>query len=70
MFIADNTDSNNTIIIAILANLRPDLIIESRRSRYLGYIINLAIKAFLFGQDTTVFKRVTTLEDKNKSLDV
>ena len=29
---------------------------NSRRGRYIGYIINLTVKAFLFSQDTEAFK--------------
>jgi hypothetical protein len=55
-FIGDNTASNNTTIRAILTYLRPDLKdLDSRRMRCLGYIINLAAKAFLFGKDADAF---------------
>ena len=44
--------------------LRPDLNAASRRSRCLGHIINLAVKAFLFGKETAAFKEAIKLVDK------
>ena len=56
-FIRDNNGRNDIVICAILAELRPDLKDpDYRRVRYLGYIINLAAKAFLFRKDADVFK--------------
>ena len=56
-FIGDNAGSNDTVIRAILAHLLPDLKDpDFRRVRYLGYIINLAVKAFLFGKDVDAFE--------------
>lgn len=56
VFIADNAGDNDTAIRVILAQLRPDLSIDSRRARCLGHIINLAAKAFLFGSDIEAFE--------------
>ena len=57
-FIGDNAATNNTAIRAILAHLLPELKNpDSRHIRYLGYIINLTTKAFLFGQDADAFKK-------------
>jgi hypothetical protein len=53
-FVTDNTGNNNTAI-----NLLCDLLslkAESRRLRYLRYIINLAIKAFLYRKNTKLFE--------------
>ena len=58
VFVADNAGDNDTAIRAILAQLRPDLNIDSRRARCLGHIINLAAKAFLFGSDIDAFEEV------------
>ena len=69
VFVADNADSNDTAIEAVLTELRPELSTPARRSRCLGHIINLAAKAFLFGQDTSAFERATALEDENEPLD-
>jgi hypothetical protein len=45
------------VIKAVLSTLRPDIKdYNSRRGRCIGYIINLVVKAFLFGQDTEAFK--------------
>jgi hypothetical protein len=66
VFIANNIDSNNTVIRKTLTAVRPDLDSSYRRSRYLGYIINLAVKAFLFGKDTAVFEAaVNSLKENN-----
>ena len=56
VFITDNTESNDTVIQAILTSLRPDLYISDRRARCVGYIINLAVKAFIFYKNINVFK--------------
>ena len=55
VFVADNVDTNDVAIKAILRILRPDLTIRNRRARCLGHIINLAAKAIIFGKDTTAF---------------
>ena len=56
-FVGDNDVRIDTVIRVILAQLRPDLKDpDSRRVRYLGYIINLAAKAFLFGKDADAFE--------------
>lgn len=57
IFVADNIESNNIAIRYILSKLRPDIDDpNSRRGRCLGYIINLAAKAFIFGKDVEVFE--------------
>jgi hypothetical protein len=57
-FIRDNAASNNTVIRAILTYLRPDIKdASSRRVRYINYIINLAVKAFLFKKDADYFEK-------------
>jgi hypothetical protein len=58
VFVADNAESNDTAIRAILTQLRPELNVASRRARCLGHIINLAAKAFLFGSDTEAFDEI------------
>jgi hypothetical protein len=56
-FIGDNNSRNDTVIRALLAYLRPDIKDpNSRRIRYFRYIINLAVKAFLFGKDVDSFE--------------
>ena len=52
-FIIDNAYSNDTLIKLISEALKKDYSISynygKRRLRYNGYIINLAVQAFLFG---------------------
>lgn len=56
-FIGDNIGTNNTAIRTILSQLRPDIKNpDSRRVRYLGHIINLITKAFLFRKDADTFE--------------
>jgi len=64
VFVADNVDSNDSAIRAILSNLRPDLDIRTRRSRCLGHNINLAAKAFLFSRDVTAFQEAIEFNDE------
>jgi hypothetical protein len=64
VFIADNVDSNDSVIQATLSVLRPDLNAASRRSRCLGHIINLAAKAFLFGKETAAFEEAVESVDE------
>lgn len=61
-FVGDNASLNDTAVRAILAELYPTLREpDSRRVRCLGHIINLATKAFLFGNDADSFE-----EDSNQ----
>jgi hypothetical protein len=56
-FIENNASKNSIIIRAILTHLYLDLKDpDSRRVRYLGYIINLNAKAFLFSKNADAFK--------------
>jgi hypothetical protein len=69
-FIADNDGRNDTCIRAILRKHRPDIKdSDSRRIRYLRYIINLAAKAFLFGKNADVFKDSIDTVRKNGYLE-
>jgi ribosome biogenesis protein Nip4 len=70
-FTTDNYCVNDTTIEFILKYFRSNITyLRERRVRYLGYIINLAAKAFLFGRNKDSFKDiyinsavpVTTLE--------
>ena len=59
-FIANNTSNNNTTVHTICQQLHLDIKDpNSRRIKYLGYIINLLIKAFLFKEDFNIFKFIT-----------
>jgi hypothetical protein len=56
-FIGDNAPENGTAIRAIITHLCPnEKDPNSRRVRYLGHIIKLAAKAFLFGHDADAFE--------------
>jgi hypothetical protein len=69
-FIADNDSRNDICIRAILRKHRPDIKDpDSRRVRCLGYIINLAAKAFLFGKNADAFKDSIDAACKNGYLE-
>jgi hypothetical protein len=56
-FIKNNASTNNIIIRVILTYLRLNIKdSNSKRIRYLSYIINLAVKIFLFGKDADAFE--------------
>ena len=56
-YIGDNHSINDTCLRAICRKLRPDIKDpDSRRVRYLGYILNLTAKAFLFRTDADSFE--------------
>jgi hypothetical protein len=58
-FITDNATTCDVAINLILERLRPEILYrKERRVRCLGYIINLAAKAFLFGDDKECFEEV------------
>jgi hypothetical protein len=64
VWVADNAESNDTAIKAIMKEINPQITdITPYRSRCLGYIINLAAKAFLFGKDFEAFESITELVD-------
>jgi hypothetical protein len=65
VFVIDNTELNNTAIDTILYYLRPEIQPKTRRSRCLGYIINLIVKAFLFGTNIKAFKAETGTVNKD-----
>jgi hypothetical protein len=69
-FIANNDSRNDTYIRAILRKLRFNIKdSNSRRIRCLGYIINLAAKAFLFGKNADAFKNIIDTARKNDYLE-
>ena len=58
-FVLDNAESNDICIDTVLHEIRPDLNAldrSKRRLRCWGHILNLAAKAFLFGQDPDAFE--------------
>jgi hypothetical protein len=69
-FIVNNDGRNDTCIRAILRKHRPNIKNpDSRRVRYLGYIINLAAKAFLFSKNADAFKDSIDTACKNGHLE-
>jgi hypothetical protein len=68
-FIADNNGRNDICIRVILKKHRPDIKdLNSRRVRCLKHIINLAVKAFLFGKNADAFKDSIDTAYKNGHL--
>jgi polyhydroxyalkanoate synthesis regulator protein len=64
-FVADNATTNDTAIRAILTYLLLKLEDpDSKRVRYLSYIINLAVKAFLFGKNADAFEEKSETKKK------
>jgi ribosome biogenesis protein Nip4 len=69
-FITNNDARNDIYIRAILRKYRLNIKdFNSRRVRYLRYIINLAAKAFLFGKNADVFKNNINSVCKNGHLE-
>ena len=65
-FIGDNAGPNDTYQRAIYRKLRPDIKEpDTRRVRYLGYILNLVVKAFLFSKDADTFEEDTNSKRSN-----
>jgi hypothetical protein len=57
-YVGDNADSNDTAWKTVLSVLHPDRDPVTSRSRCLGHIINLAAKAFIFGDNVGAFESV------------
>ena len=55
-FMLDNICLNDTCVREILAKLQPNLDPKKRRLCCFGHIVNLAVKAFLFGKDPEAFE--------------
>jgi hypothetical protein len=67
-FIGNNNNKNNIIIRAILIYLRSDLKDSNfKRIKYLDYIINLAVKAFLFRKNANAFKEEFKTKKNHRS---
>ena len=65
-FIRDNASFNDTYWQVICCKLHPDIKEpDSRRIRYLGYVLNLIAKAFLFDKNTDVFEEDTNFKYSN-----
>ena len=70
VWVADNADSNDTVIAVMIKEIDPSIKdIAPYRSRCLGYIINLAVKAFLFGKDSEAFEAIAELVDDSTPMD-
>ncbi len=65
-FMLDNVSSNNTCIAEILKALGINDTVEHRRLHYLGHILNLAAKAFLFGSDIKSFEDELKINEEEK----
>ena len=63
-FIADNTESNNMCIDAILQALYPNISAKKQKARqlqYFGHITNLYTQAFIVGKDSEkIYKALAT----------
>ena len=70
VWVANNTDLNNTIIAIMIKEIDSSIKnIALYRSHYLRYIINLATKAFLFSKDSKAFKAITKLVNDSTLID-
>jgi hypothetical protein len=63
VFVADNAEANDVAVRHIVADLLPAIEPQSRRSRCLGHIVNLAAKAFLFGTDVEAFEMAVNIPE-------
>jgi hypothetical protein len=55
-FVLDNVSSNDTCVQEILKQLQPIADPKKRRLYCFGHIVNLAAKAFLFGEEVEAFE--------------
>ena len=55
-FVADNASPNDTAVAAVCARLKLKGRPSRRRPRCIGHVINLAAKAFLFGDEAALEK--------------
>ena len=61
VFVADNLETNDVAWKGVINELHPGRDPKASRSRCLGHIINLAAKAFLFGNNTEAFEWIVDL---------
>jgi len=59
-FVLDNAGLNDTCVSAIIERLNIKDIKEHRCLRCLGHVLNLLVKAMLFGENPEVFKKDIT----------
>ena len=55
-FVLNNISSNNICVRKLLPYIKPNISSKYRRLSCFGYIINLAVKAFLWGSDSESFE--------------
>lgn len=71
-FVTDNATNNDTAIDIVLLHFFPQMHPKTRRTRRLrclGHVINLAAKAFLYGQDYDAFQRdIEAVQDNSELL--
>ena len=68
--VANNTNSNDTIIAIMMKEIDPSIKdIAPYRSHCLRHIINLALKAFLFSKDSKAFEAIAELVDDSTLMD-
>ena len=74
VFVSDNVESNDTAVDtavdALVSHFSPGTDAKARRGRCLGHIINLAAKAFIFGQDVEVFEMEAKPADNDAPVDL
>ena len=68
-FITDNASSNDTCISEIIALIRPDFDSKERRLRCIGYIFNLIVKAFIFGNKSESFEADVAFAESTNDLE-
>ena len=54
-FVLNNTPNNNTTLVELLKSIGFDP--KVKRLYYMGHILNLIAKAYLYGQDISNFKK-------------
>jgi len=55
-FVFDNISFNNICVCEFLSYIKLNILLKHRRLRCFGYIINLVVKAFLWGSDFELFE--------------
>ena len=55
-FVFDNISSNDICVRELLSHIKSNISSKHRRLRCFGYIINLAVKLFLWGSDSELFE--------------
>ena len=69
-FITDNATSNDTCITEIIDLICPNLDVKERRLRYIGHIINLIAKAFIFSNKSESFKANVAITESTNDLEI